>query len=55
MNSFEKLLCSPYGRPWYKIITGKEVPKESWSDIFEMLVVRRGILEAGAKDVQHDL
>ena len=55
MNAFEKLICSPYGRPQYKVITGKEVPEESWSDIFDVLVIERGILEAAVRDVKHDL
>ena len=55
MNVFEKVLCSPYGRPWYKMITGKEVPRALWCDIFDILVVEKGVLEATSKDIKHDL
>ena len=55
MNIFEKLLCSPYGRPWYQMITGKTVKRALWSSMWDMLVVEEGVLEATVEDAKHDL
>ena len=55
MNIFEKLLCSPYGRPWYEMITGRKVKRALWSSIWEMLVVEKGVLEAKVEDAKQDL
>ena len=53
MNFGEKLLRSPYGRPFYQLITGKRVPKELYSDIHDVLVIDKGIIEACTKDIEH--
>lgn len=55
MNTAEKILRSPYGRPWYRMITGKSVPEELHCSIYECLVIDKGIIEACAADIQHDL
>ena len=55
MNIFEKLLSSPYGRPWYEMITGKTVNRAHWSSVWDMLVVEKGVLEATTEDAKHDL
>ena len=55
MNIFEKLLSSPYGRPLYRIITGKDVPEKYHSDIYEIFVLKKNVLEACVEDTQHDL
>ena len=53
INAGEKFLRSTYGRPLYKMMTGKEVPKEMWCDIDDILVIDKGIVDACMKDIQH--
>ena len=55
MNLMEKLLCSPFGRPQYTLITKKEVPVDLHCDVYEMLVIKKKVLEAAVEDAKHDL
>ena len=52
MNFCEKLLRSAYGRHFYKMITGVEVPREMWCSINEVLVIDKGIVEPSMKDIE---
>jgi len=53
MNFGEKLIRSPYGRPYFKMITGLDVPRDMWTDINEALVIDKGVVEASIKDIEH--
>ena len=53
MNVGKKVPRSAYGRPLYKMITGKDVPKELWCDIDDVLMIDKGIVEASMKDIEH--
>ena len=55
MNTAEQLMCSAYGRPQVRLITGKDVPREMQTDIYDSLAIEKGVIEAAVEDLKYDL
>ena len=53
MNFGEKLIRSAYGRPFFKIVTGSEIPEKDQTDLNNVLVVNVGIVEACFNDIEY--
>ena len=53
MNFGENLIRSAYGRPFFKMVTGSEIPDKDLTDLNDVLVVNVGIVEACFKDIEY--